>query len=307
MKKIFCCVLFCFLLVISGCGKSQKIEDISKYGQFESDFRMGTDLLPIEVEPQAVNDYQYVCDEGLFSSEQQIFLDCSYDKQTFQQECRRLQNSKNVIYDETCFSYPAYILCLGDLETSHYVLVDESHNRMIYVYLQLAEIDDIVFPKDYLPYGYRDFGDCDYTYQTMFLESGEQTTLEKNDVISTPISYYTTEISKYHQFVHDDEMTEKDLAMFPKEISGNMKLNDYLYTFSTSHVRNHYLKIRADISMDEREYEKEKLRLQSIASYNEKDFEYPAYVVEDTKNAKGYVLCIEEDYRMVYDFSEGKE
>ena len=59
-----------------------------------------------------------------------------------------------------------------------------------------------------------------------------------------------------------------------------------------------------DCTISDDKYNEEIKRLSSIAEYNGKDFEYPAYVVQNKKGLNEYVLCQKEDRRLVYKFAQ---
>ena len=90
----------------------------------------------------------------------QIYLNCTYDKETFQQEKERLAElnyeiqgvTKEIIYSEELFKYPAYISAYDWSSCYEYALIIEEEQKIVYVYLQGIPEILLSFENEYSPY-----------------------------------------------------------------------------------------------------------------------------------------------------------
>lgn len=135
-------------------------EDISDYDwdSFKGD--SGFLIFPEEVREDRVTEYYYSYREGLFDEDVQLYLQCEYTQEEFQEECRRLEQA-HVIYRDggqrrrngTRYNTGDYML-----PAYEYALLDEENGRIDYIFLQFVDEDDLVFAREKLPYGYgRDY------------------------------------------------------------------------------------------------------------------------------------------------------
>ena len=100
-----------------------------------------------------------------FDTDGRMILACAYGDEQFSDEIGRLkalsktieydeeQYTNNVLYDEESYNYPAYITIDGFGNTYEYALIDQSNNRVVYIYL--AYPDDNVL-KEYSEYVKKD-------------------------------------------------------------------------------------------------------------------------------------------------------
>ena len=119
-------------------------------------------VFPDNIEGLLVEDFFCRYDEKLPLGEGlQVFLNIQYnDKMTFDSELKLLKElSKDNV--ENLFSklqFETYIVNLGEGYYYEYALVDESEQKVIYIYLQGLPKDEIEFDHIYLPDNYTDYG-----------------------------------------------------------------------------------------------------------------------------------------------------
>ena len=174
MKKQRCQNIFRFLFVwilafmvysFSGCSLARVSRDIEKYGQFsKNDMLHESEILifPEDLsEAKQVNEYVYLFDTIAWGGTQ-IYLDVTYDEETFAKEREYWSNYK---YDDTVvddvppkfddaylFHYPTFVFTYNRWEYQ-YISVIEEECRMLYVYIDAGYakeiIPDAVLPKNY--------------------------------------------------------------------------------------------------------------------------------------------------------------
>lgn len=91
----------------------------------------------------------------------QIYLECEYTKEAYEEEKNRLmqvsdrETKLEAIYDESGFPYPAVYAMKGSENCYEYVLFLKEERKMIYVYLQ-GGVDrrELLFSDKYLPNDY---------------------------------------------------------------------------------------------------------------------------------------------------------
>ncbi|MBE7093125.1 MAG: hypothetical protein E7367_00360 [Clostridiales bacterium] len=173
MKKQRCQNIFRFLFVwilafmvysFSGCSLARVSRDIEKYGQFrKNDMLHESEILifPEDLsEAKQVNEYVYLFDTIAWGGTQ-IYLDVTYDEETFAKEREYWSNYK---YDDTVvddvppkfddaylFNYPTFVFEYQSVEYQ-YISVIEQECRMIYVYIEIGS--DEVIPDEFLPKNY---------------------------------------------------------------------------------------------------------------------------------------------------------
>ena len=145
-------------------------EDISDYdrGSFKGD--SGFLIFPEEVREDRVTEYYYSYREGLFDEDVQLYLQCEYTPEEFQEECLRLEQAHVIYrdggqrrrngtrYNTGDYMLPAYEAIQGVDHAYEYALLDEENGRIDYIFLQFVDEDDLVFAREKLPYGYgRDY------------------------------------------------------------------------------------------------------------------------------------------------------
>lgn len=128
---------------------------------------------------QETLDYYYYHKEGIKEPSIQIYLDCTFDEESYAKESKRLEalyTSQDsyvnyVQFDSTHFCVPAYVTIAGHFNCYEYALLP-GDNRIIYVFLQNIDKGDIHFDFTYLPtyYGVSGGG---YSMYVLTKPSGE--------------------------------------------------------------------------------------------------------------------------------------
>lgn len=152
---------FCVMLLLTACGKNEKMNTIKSYGQILGEWQKNSDndihsKLLIFPEPEMVTDYikdwNYDEQQGLFDGKYQLSITCNYDEKTYQEEEKRLgiiNTSYNGVQQSVkCMpienEYLAYITIYDGTGTYEYAILDEENKSIVYVYSQLGELEDIV-------------------------------------------------------------------------------------------------------------------------------------------------------------------
>lgn len=167
MKKVTFITLFLVLSIILcscsgwfGYEKYTDIKDYSKaFGLSEIRNREAFELFPKNAETLNVQDFYFEWKLGVIgSADVQFLLSVTYDDDQLQDEIARLRSLADgkTLYDTESFTYEAYVLTLGHLNTSYYALIEG--NTVHYVFLQLMSrvhinIDERLLPKGYQGYG----------------------------------------------------------------------------------------------------------------------------------------------------------
>lgn len=151
-------ILFWFLFL---GGFPKVITDAEEYGKFNG--FLGYSNLMIFPEKLSDNvesvEYYYYNRDTFMDPTCQIYLECAYDKKTFEEECKRLgeiqvtygEEIKSIIYDEENFNYPAYISISNWSGCDEYALIFEDKNTIIYVFTQGISANRQKLAKEYLP------------------------------------------------------------------------------------------------------------------------------------------------------------
>ena len=145
-------------------------EDISDYDRDSFKGDSGFLIFPEEVREDRVTEYYYSYREGLFDEDVQLYLQCEYTPEEFQEECLRLEQAHVIYrdggqrrrngtrYNTGDYMLPAYEAIQGVDHAYEYALLDEENGRIDYIFLQFVDEDDLVFAREKLPYGYgRDY------------------------------------------------------------------------------------------------------------------------------------------------------
>ena len=99
----------------------------------------------------------------------EVYLECVYEIDTYNEEIERLGNineewseyTKRSVYVEDLFNLPAYVTIYNDDGKFVYALLDSSANRIIYIaFHDVKTIDNIVFDRAYAPY--KDINDSSF-------------------------------------------------------------------------------------------------------------------------------------------------
>lgn len=162
-------------------GDCYETINIENYGEFReyggySNFRIFPEIVNDEMN---VMSYLYQYKDTIFDPTSQIYLECTYEKDSYLKEIERLENIseeyngeiKKVIYDTESFEYPAYVTIDANNHCYEYALIlgDE---RIAYVFLQFVNKEDIGFPLEYLPKEYENNQDSGYTIYIFYQKDG---------------------------------------------------------------------------------------------------------------------------------------
>lgn len=171
----------CSLRLSSLLAKETSTTIVSKYGDFSNfEIRGGLLVFPKTIPKYAsVNGYYYSqIIPQLIGTYYQIYLNITLPEDEYKAEVERLSKinkgtkggindnlpSSNIKYDKDNFIYPAYVAILGYNGASEYALLDEKEHKIIYVFIQITEKNDIKFDKEYLPKGYKNAGDFNESF-----------------------------------------------------------------------------------------------------------------------------------------------
>lgn len=147
-------------------------KETSEYGNWDGHIDLereslesGLFLFPEEISTAVDSDYLYYCAVDKHSIHQYgIYTSVTYSQQEFQEEVERIADiqckvqvssqgeyvTNSIMYSEELFAYPAYVAIYGSNLSYEYALLDAANNRIIYVYLQLKDGNEII-PEEYLP------------------------------------------------------------------------------------------------------------------------------------------------------------
>lgn len=129
---------------------------------FSGDLDSNLSIFPDSIPDEAGDvEYRVSLHSGLFDTDGEIILRCTYDDDLFANELERLaalsatirykdnEHVNTIIYDESTYSYPAYIANAGFGNTYEYALIDSDHSEIIYIYLAYPNPESFE-PSDYL-------------------------------------------------------------------------------------------------------------------------------------------------------------
>lgn len=141
-------------------------ETVEEYGEFE-DYQGLSKLALFPTNEQIAEnegnilEYVYECSGLKLYQTCQIYLECTYTPEGYQQEVERLRNLKDsetglaTVFSEDGYEYPA-VYGLKNVETcNEYALFLEEEQKIIYIYLQsVIDRRELYFDEKYLPYDY---------------------------------------------------------------------------------------------------------------------------------------------------------
>lgn len=179
MKKrtaFFLLLLLC-VTFITACSQNKKVvkvvTDISEYGQFD-DFKGPSTLsiFPDTILDSAQNvKYYYGSVDSILGNDYQIYLECNYSDNDYKKETERLSKitetylnrTNSIRYDTDTFICPSYVAVLGNNQTYEYALVFNEEKKIVYVFTQFMDRDDIVIDEQYLPPNFME-GDSEHGF-----------------------------------------------------------------------------------------------------------------------------------------------
>ncbi len=169
-----CVMVFSMVvLCISGCHvelyEKYETSDVDEYGVYQGHIEMeDTGLFsPLLVFPEKIADsaqdveYYYRCACDALDNTYEVYLKCTYDKDTYEDEVKRLSQirttegkvEKYIAYTEERFVYPAYVAIYDDYDCYEYALVNAEKNQIVYVYDQIKNLEDFL-DSQYIPVDY---------------------------------------------------------------------------------------------------------------------------------------------------------
>ena len=169
MKKLmFICVLLALALCSLGCVDDafghEIFTDINDYSKVfelpEIRFCEVLELFPEKAEGLNTKDFYFEWELGIVGSAKiELSLSVEYNEKELNEEIARLKSLADgkTVYDTESFEYPAYVVCLGNYQTSCYALIDAG--TVHYVYVSLIYKSDMDINRNFLPKGYRKSGE----------------------------------------------------------------------------------------------------------------------------------------------------
>ena len=170
--------LLLLLLIIVYINATDRIveeymtKEISEYGNWDGHVDLERDsiesglfLFPQEIASSNDAEYLYYCATDMHSIHQYgIYTIVTYTEQKFEEEVKRIADTRcqvqlslqgemvtnSVMYSEELFNYPAYVAIYNSNLSYEYALLDTTSHKIIYVYLQLKDGNEII-PEEYLP------------------------------------------------------------------------------------------------------------------------------------------------------------
>ena len=147
-------------------------KELSEYGNWDGHMDLereslesGLFLFPQEIASSKEAEYLYYCASDMHSIHQYgIYTAVTYTEQKFEEEVKRIEDTtcqvqvslqgetvtNSVMYSEELFKYPAYVAIYNSNLSYEYALLDVANHKIIYVYLQLKDGNEII-PEEYLP------------------------------------------------------------------------------------------------------------------------------------------------------------
>lgn len=162
-------------------GDYYETTDVNHYGEFRefggySNFRIFPETVNDEMK---VKSYLFQYKDTIFDPTSQIYMECTYEEDSYLREIERLQNIseeyggeiKKILYDTESFDYPAYVTIDANNHCYEYALIlgDE---RIVYVFLQFVNKEDIGFSLEYLPKEYENNQGGGYTMYIFYQNDG---------------------------------------------------------------------------------------------------------------------------------------
>ena len=165
--SLICSMILCSCGPDPGSSESYHAEGAENYNKdaiiekYSGDLDSDLSVFPDDI---FADKTEYTADfnPNLFDTDGKMILICTYGDEKFSDEISRLQalsktieyndeeHTNNVIYDEDSYSYPAYITIDGFGNTYEYALIDQSNNRIVYVYLAYPDKKTLQDYSDYI-------------------------------------------------------------------------------------------------------------------------------------------------------------
>ena len=144
-------------------------EQTTDYGKQDYKGIAGLALFPDNEDiTEQIAEFYYDCKGNKLYQEYQIYLECTYEKESYKVEKQRLlqitdkNTERKVEYSEEEASIPCVYAMLYD-EGYEYALLSEEEGKIIYIYLQGIDRRELVFEEKYLP---KDYGQKGHYMET---------------------------------------------------------------------------------------------------------------------------------------------
>ena len=144
-------------------------EQTTDYGKQDYKGIAGLALFPDDEDVIGqIAEFYYDCKGNKLYQEYQIYLECTYEKESYKVEKQRLlqitdkNTERKVEYSEEEASIPCVYAMLYD-EGYEYALLSEEEGKIIYIYLQGIDRRELVFEEKYLP---KDYGQKGHYMET---------------------------------------------------------------------------------------------------------------------------------------------
>ena len=173
-------VVILLLILFTGVGRDgsysvqEHYELPENYGKQDYKGIAGLTLFPdSEKMTGKIKEFYYDCEGQKLYQEYQIYLECTYEKDAYEEEKQRLLNirdkntGRKVGYSEMETALPCIYAMLYD-EGYEYALLSDQECMIIYIYLQGMDRRELAFREEYLPKDYGQRGDFFETEREAF-------------------------------------------------------------------------------------------------------------------------------------------
>lgn len=153
-----------FLWLFFTGGPAEKTKDVKRYEEiFGLQTNSGLIIFPEHISKKAVQTDFYSYYRDTFGSPSyEIYLQCTYEPEEYQEEIKRLENTykryggteRRLLKDnETKYNYPVYIAIENHHYSYEYAMLT-GENQITYISVSFREREEVKFSKDYLPKDY---------------------------------------------------------------------------------------------------------------------------------------------------------
>ncbi len=155
-----------FLLLVAFGGPADVSENIAEYEERlykYNNMRTALIVFPERIPQGALEtDYYFYYQDTFNSPTVEVYLQCTYDEESYEKELKRLEETKKqygsrvetLLQTEEGYPYPAYVAVDGDMYTYEYALLT-GERQVVYIavtYKDSAQLKKI--PTEYLPVEY---------------------------------------------------------------------------------------------------------------------------------------------------------
>ena len=225
MKKRLVVFLFTILwgISITACSNYKKVvnvvTDVSAYGQF-NDFKGPSTLsiFPDSLLESAQNiKYYYGSVESILGNDYQIYLECNYSESDYVKETERLSKitetylnrTHSIRFNTDTFICPSYVAILGNNQTYEYALIFSNEKKIVYIFTQFMDLNDIVFNKQYLPSNFME-GDSEHGFSIYTFKYDDVYIVNRRNS-SNVFNKHIVSNGKYNFYVFTEEKNKKEI------------------------------------------------------------------------------------------------